>query len=235
MGKLSPVLTDNLNKLEYQTLQAIKTTTIDFQPFSICLSGGVDSSLLLAMLCNLNQKPTLTVTLANSPDHPDYQAAKIVAKLFDVAWYPVIRKTAIQIPTENRVHVITGDDAVYTLFTYLAHCGVKNLLCTEGIDELTGGYQDHKTEKDFTYFLGRLWSFHLEPLLATANHFHIRLRFPFLDYQLADFITKLPLELKTKEDSRKILWRELALKYLPEEIVYRRKYGQCSMLTWRPE
>ena len=226
----------SVNELETLVIKAVKTSTKGFRPFTVCLSGGVDSSMLVALLTKIGMKPALTVTMANSEEHPDYKAAKLVADIFDLKWQPIILKQPVEIVDgQSRLHVIDGDDAVFTLYSHLAKLEVKNVLCTDGIDELTGGYIGHRAEQDFAHYLGRLWSCHVEPLLASAQHRGIRLRFPYLDYRLTDFITRLPIELKTNGDNRKVIWRRLALRYLPEEIIYRRKYGQCSMLNWKPE
>lgn len=227
-----------LAELEQKTKIVIKKT-VDECPygFALCLSGGVDSSLLLAILCSMGKKPTC-ITIGNSKNHPDVIAAKKVTKLFKVPHEIFILQPLEicrykELIREKRQEYFVGDEAVYILFQKISQLGFMSVFATDGIDELMGGYWQHHNLMDFNYFLSRLWSCHLKPLLESANEFGIRVLFPYLDYELADFISReVPLSEKTKDKQRKIMWKELALKYLPEEIVNRKKYGECDALSW---
>ena len=53
----------------------------------------------------------------------------------------------------------------------------------------------------------------------------IEARVPFLDNGIIDFARSLPLEYKQTFKHRKRVLKEVALRYLPPEIVYRRKSG----------
>jgi asparagine synthase (glutamine-hydrolysing) len=53
----------------------------------------------------------------------------------------------------------------------------------------------------------------------------LEVRNPFLDYRLMEFSFNLPLELKIKNGTQKFLMKELLRRYLPDEIVFRRKWG----------
>ena len=50
-------------------------------------------------------------------------------------------------------------------------------------------------------------------------------RVPFLDYRLVEFANQLPSRLKVKGTNSKKILKDLALKYLPEETINRRKSG----------
>jgi len=53
----------------------------------------------------------------------------------------------------------------------------------------------------------------------------IESRVPILDYRLIEFANSLPDTLKCKRFKTKILFKKLAEKYLPHEVIYRRKSG----------
>jgi len=48
---------------------------------------------------------------------------------------------------------------------------------------------------------------------------------PFLDKELVEFSTKVPVSLKMKGNETKYILKKVAEKYLPQEIIYRSKTG----------
>ena len=59
----------------------------------------------------------------------------------------------------------------------------------------------------------------------TTMAFGLESRSPFLDRKLAEFCATLPTNLKVRQHRLRYLERELARKYLPEEVVSRQKQG----------
>ena len=53
----------------------------------------------------------------------------------------------------------------------------------------------------------------------------IEARSPFLDYKLAEFTSKIPSSILVKGGTQKYLLKKIASKYLPEELIYRKKMG----------
>jgi asparagine synthase (glutamine-hydrolysing) len=53
----------------------------------------------------------------------------------------------------------------------------------------------------------------------------VELRVPFLDHKLIEFCMTLPDELRLNGDVGKYLLKRVALKWLPESIIYRKKQG----------
>ena len=51
----------------------------------------------------------------------------------------------------------------------------------------------------------------------------IEVRVPFLDIELMKFVESLPSKYKLSTTKNKILHKRLAEKYLPNEIIYRKK------------
>jgi asparagine synthase (glutamine-hydrolysing) len=58
---------------------------------------------------------------------------------------------------------------------------------------------------------------------SMANSLEVRV--PFLDYRLIEFIESLPPELKLNGMTGKYLHKKAMLKWLPHEVVYRKKKG----------
>ncbi len=64
----------------------------------------------------------------------------------------------------------------------------------------------------------------------------LEMRVPFLDNEIVDVVEKIPVELKIKNNQNKYILKKLALKYLPKEIVYRKKRGfNMPILKWLSE
>ena len=53
----------------------------------------------------------------------------------------------------------------------------------------------------------------------------LELRVPFLDHNLVEFAMNLPMEYKIKDGEQKYLIKKLLADYLPNELVYRKKWG----------
>lgn len=53
----------------------------------------------------------------------------------------------------------------------------------------------------------------------------LEVRVPFLDKELVEFSTKIPLSMKMKNNETKYILKKVAEKYLPNEVVYRSKTG----------
>lgn len=53
----------------------------------------------------------------------------------------------------------------------------------------------------------------------------LEVRNPYLDYRLMEFSFNLPLEYKIRNGTQKFLMKELLRRYIPDDLVYRRKWG----------
>ena len=59
----------------------------------------------------------------------------------------------------------------------------------------------------------------------------IEARVPFLDHRVVEFAARLPGEYKVRGQHKKVLLKMLAEKYLPPEVIHRRKVGFTVPLT----
>lgn len=60
-------------------------------------------------------------------------------------------------------------------------------------------------------------------IASMANSLEVRL--PYLDYQMVEFALNLPVSMKIRKKEQKYLMKKALEKYLPQELIYRKKWG----------
>lgn len=205
----------------------------------IFLSGGVDSSLLLALA--RRETDVVAFTLGGWADHPDLVAAKHLAAEWGVKHHVLIPSALAvedaRAAITGRPALYRGDDAVW-LACQAAAQRVDVVLATDGVDELAGGYWWHahrgsrfsSQAEAFEHFWTRLWPAHLGPLLASAADARLELRFPYLDPELVEVLARVPFEERAGEGLIKRQWRRVAARHVPAWVVERPKLGFCDAL-----
>jgi len=213
------------------------------------LSGGLDSTLALAFLRkNFPNEKIITFTLGGDEKHPDIRFARLAAEKFAAENNQII-------PTPNELNealaeykqifpgrdlkeaVAAGNFDVYLLYKNIKRLNPKSIIVHDGIDELMGGYWDHRKEssveerkKCFNEYWQKLIPEHLNPLIQTTQHFKIKLHFPYLEEKLIKFISEIPIEDRVVEGVGKKPLRDIAaLMEVPKEIIDRPKRGQVGM------
>ncbi len=217
----------------------------------LTLSGGIDSSLSVALIRDElgRQAKIHTFTIGRRNDHPDVVHARIIAKLFNTIHHefipnPIDVGEAI-LEREKNPQLFIGDGGIETsgLGVFLLYQHIAELvssfvvICHDGIDELLGGYWPHRqtqTRKDQALNFQRFWrdlpNNHLIPLTRKSGHFGITPIFPYLQKSVVRYITAIPIEERTSKVESKIPLRRIAEKYLPPEIIQRKKIGFCDAL-----
>lgn len=212
------------------------------------LSGGLDSTTALAFLRkNFPDAVIETFAMGGDENHPDIQHARLAAEKFGSIHHEFIpspdeiqgainefKKTFPDVDL-IRQH---GDLDVFMLYQYLEKFHPKMVIVHDGIDELMGGYWGHRKEIEpakkaeaFAHFWRRLIPDNLEPLTKTADHFSIKLLFPFLDSRIVSAISQIPLDERTAKTLSKIPLRNIAKNLdIPQQIIDRPKRGQVGML-----
>jgi asparagine synthetase B (glutamine-hydrolysing) len=218
----------------------------------LTLSGGIDSTLALAILRELHpDQRIVTVVMGGSPGHDDVQFAQLAAETFKSEHYVCVPdKDAIfdgvmkykEVSRGQDLHeaMLRGDDGDSILYSYLSEkLGAKAVISCDGIDEQLGGYPGHRwgiesaesKKQQFDKFWGDLLEGHLKPLVRIADSLDIRVIFPYLDADVIDYSSHIPLDERTTKDESKIPLRTLARWHkVPEEIIQRRKRGRLDML-----
>ncbi len=214
------------------------------------LSGGLDSTLALAFLRkNFPTNEITTFSMGGNANHPDILHARLAAEKFGSNHNEFVpEKDEIQEALaeykakfqENNLEKATktGDIDVYLLYKYISRFQPNVLMVHDGIDELMGGYWNHrkdvpKIEKEriFANYWKALVPNHLEPLIKTCNNFNIDLLFPYLDQKIIEAVSHIPLEDRTSIEISKKPLRDIAQELdVPKEIIERSKRGQVGML-----
>jgi len=216
----------------------------------VTLSGGIDSTLGLAILRqNFPEAKIVAFTMGGNENHPDVVHARLAAEKFGAQHCEIIpSQDDIQealadyqkeFPgSDTKKAVADGDFDVYFLYKKIAAMCPKLMIAYDGIDELMGGYWGHRKgksleerKKAFAQYWQRLIPHHLQPLLSTSQKFDIRLVFPYLNKELAQTISEIPVSERVSDEVGKLPMRELARMFdVPDEIIKRSKRGQVGML-----
>jgi len=206
------------------SLARIEETLIEvldrLQVYNLSFSGGLDSSLLLYFMVRVyGREKVRAFTVASSKSHPDYWYSELVTNTFNVKWIPYIHESGDP----------GGDKGVEWFYRRLMEDGVETILTGDGIDEYLAGYYGHQeSPSDLTYFtyLRRLFPLHLAPL--NENSGKVKVYLPYLDKDLILLWSAIPLSEKVDSKRRKKVLVQLAKNKLPEEVIYRKKYGFCD-------
>jgi len=199
VGAFVELLEDVLDSIEVDTL---------------AYSGGIDSTVMLDILSHFYQAHTFTIASRN--EHPDALFAKIGSLIY-------------QTKHQTMITGINANGNVYETFFDMLPVDVTKIICCDGIDEFMCGYYDHQTEPEekYAYYLGRLTPDHLEALNSESKGVEIYL--PYLNAEMIDFCTSIPLSAKVDDKHRKIYIRRVAgFLGIDDTIIDRNKYGFCD-------
>jgi len=183
---------------------------------NIAYSGGIDSTILLAIMCNVfNKRDITSYSITSRWNHPDVICAIEGVNHFNINHKVLISKT-----------ITDGNDAVRKLFKF-ANC--KNMICGDGIDELMCGYYAHQknSSENYKLFLEALKEKHLKPLNINSRNTKVFL--PYLDDKIIKMCSEVSLHQKVDECERKKLMISVGKQLqIPASIINRNKYGFCD-------
>ncbi len=159
ISKNIPVNNWNEGKRTNQILDSFKSSLVDRLmsdvPVGVVLSGGLDSSLVAALSREAAEEANKPVpecwTVADSEDNPDWVAAELVAKTFDLKHHQhVLENDSFE---KNLPKLVWhGEDLDVTVLFFqplfeMMSKTVKVGLCGQGADELHGGYPRYRNLK----------------------------------------------------------------------------------------
>ena len=139
-----------LDELEERLTEAVRIRMISDVPLGALLSGGVDSSTVVALMARLSSSQVKTFSIAFSKeDYNEGQYAKVVARQFETQHHELLVEPDI----EATVHLVTrhleepfADSSVIPTYHVcrLARQHVTVALAGDGGDELFGGYERYQ-------------------------------------------------------------------------------------------
>ena len=171
-----------LEQLEHRLAEAVRVRLISDVPLGTLLSGGVDSSIVVALMARFSSHPVKTFSIGfphedfNESDH-----ARAVARQFDTEHHELYVEPNI----EQTVHLLTGileepfaDSSIVPTYHVcrLARQHVTVALTGDGGDELFAGYDRYgsylgrRRIRPFSFALGRWYREHVHPIIPMHWH-----------------------------------------------------------------
>lgn len=247
--------TDNfLKSFEYTPLKVIRDSFTDAVarrlmadvPFGVCLSGGLDSSLV-ASVCRrlLGKDAPLHSFCIGLEGSPDLKAAKMVADHLNTTHHEftftledgidALRDVIYHTETYD-VTTIRASTPMYLLARHIRSLGFKMVLSGEGADEVFGGYlYFHKAPSPLDFFhetVRKVKALHQYDCLRANKSmmaWGVEVRVPFLDKLFLDTAMNINPELKMIKAPTQIMEKYILRKafssgnYLPDNILWRQK------------
>ena len=232
------------NSLLNAVLKRVKNTD---RPIACLLSGGLDSSLISALVNyfnkKLNKSKKLETYSIGFEGSQDLHYARIVAEYLDTKHHEIIVKEEDFLNAIPQViHAIESYDTTtvrasvgnYLVAKYIKeHSEAKVIFNGDGSDELTGGYlyfheapDNIDFDKECKRLLQDLHKFDvLRSDRCIAAH-GLEARTPFLDKAFVLNYLSLPCEIRNHAKNKqceKYLLREAFHDFLPEKVLYRTK------------
>jgi len=218
-------------------LDAVRVRVDTELTVGVILSGGLDSSLLLAHVRALH--PDCVAFTIGAPGSPDLDFARRFASELDVP-HEVIEikprqirlaqiREAIEISELTEYGDIINAVVSVPLFRRIAESGVKIVLTGDGSDELFGGYQMYSHTSDgqrrrlYLHKIANLGRTELQRIDRTAMGQGVEARVPYLDPTMVELALRLPADLKVRDGLEKWVLRQAFAGVLPDYIRLRPK------------
>ncbi len=228
--------------IKYQFIDSVKKRMMSDRPMCSLLSGGLDSSLVSAILAQASDKPIHTFSIG-MPGGTDFKYAKMVADKIgsihkEILFSPeeglkAIREVIWATETFD-ITTIRASVGQYLISKYIKeNTDFKVVYIGDGSDELTGGYKYFCKAPNGDEFhkecVKLIKEIHLYDALRAdrAVSIHgLETRVPFLDSSFVDLYLSIDPKLRMAKDGiEKYLLRKSFADsdLLPDEVLWREK------------
>jgi len=171
-----------LENLERRLGEAVRIRLISDVPLVALLSGGVDSSSVVALMSKFSSKPVRTFTIGfPQKDFSEADHARLVAKRFRTEHHELIIEPNFAETLEKLTHLLEEPFADSSMVpTYYVSCLARRhvtvALAGDGGDELFAGYDRYQTNlrrRKFGFmpaWAGQLYRRHIFPRLPLGTY-----------------------------------------------------------------
>ena len=216
-----------IGELEEVLIRSIKSQSFADVPIGVFLSGGIDSSLVTALLQSNSSKPISSFTISFPELFDDSKGFNEANYARDIANYLGTNHNEFELSTNETKEIITQLPKIYTepfsdssqIPSYLI-CkevrkkGIKVALTGDGGDELFGGYNRHIFAPQFQKILSKS-----PKSLRVILYQTLLLSMKFSKGQRADKIQKMALLIKNS-NSLENVYKSLTSCWLnPDDIL----------------
>ncbi len=139
-----------LEELEERLSEAVRLRLISDVPLGALLSGGVDSSTIVALMARASSRPVKTFSVGfDNHDFSEAHYARIVAKRFGTEHHELVIEPDIGDAVDNLTHALEEPFADSSMLpTYFVSCLARQhvtvALSGDGGDELFAGYDRYQ-------------------------------------------------------------------------------------------
>lgn len=235
---------DILSLIRIYLESAIKKRLMSDRPIGSLLSGGLDSSLVSALVAKFLRNKKIHTFSISMPGGTDKKYAEMVAKHIKSNHHNIeLSKEDFLGAIEDTIYAIESYDITtvrasvgqYLVSKYISeNTDIKVIMSGDGSDELCSGYiynYNAPSEENLHNEASlRLKEIHLYDSLRAdrATSYHgLELRVPFLDHHFVNMYMKIPpkLRLPNNERMEKYLLRKAFEddNLLPKEVLWRKK------------
>jgi asparagine synthetase B (glutamine-hydrolysing) len=202
---------DYLGKLLDNLRSAIRRTICEWDPVEnidrvgVWLSGGIDSSTLLYLTCQVLGPEKVRAYSVNFGDRNEVERAKLIADRCHVrlVMKEMTAEDSIHLTEETVLYLRGPVDTTHVVFAskLCSEDGTRKILSALGLDELQAGYPEHvnATREEFCEVEGSLlWK--CQSSWAWAQQMgspkYVDVKFPFLRRELVAWCRGLPRSLQ---------------------------------------
>ena len=196
----------------------------------VLLSGGIDSSIISAILLQLKKENYFTQDLKffsiNNSEDTEY--IELFEKRFNIK-STRLNYDLSELSDEEMKEVLKINETpvdlgslfpTYVMFQELQKQNIKYIFTGDGPDEMFGGYKRiDEYDSQLSDIFYELSYYHFPRLYKLAKYFGIVLKTPWCDEDVVRLAVNLPLEERTHKKIMKDNFKDL----IPEEIINREK------------
>ena len=225
-----------LEKLFEDLYDVLKTSCALSNSKLLCLSGGLDSSIISHFL--KQQKPQGVVVITEDFISTDLTYSQMISKDLNIhlsIFY--VTTTAILEAIEETIKIlknfndieIRNNVVMFLAIKWAKDHGEKSIITGDGADELFAGYNFllNKSQSELESEIKRLCSIMHFPTHKIGNYLKVSVESPFLDPNVVEFAKKIPVHMKINDYNGtkygKWILRKTFEDHLPQKIVWREK------------